>query len=320
MKNSDIFVAVISEPSFMSKSPIFGKPIGEYLADEIAAFPHAVFDCEKRVTRPKCKFFCLLYADMALVTEDMIVGAAEALKRRNIPSLMLGAGYIVRENAEVDPKYAAADKYFLRANDTSSVNMVYNEIRKRAKEKLEKGGVLCFGDAEADFTATIEPGAILCGNVKIKGNSHVCRGAKITDSVIENGRIGENSTVGPFAYVREGSEIGKNCRIGDFVEIKASKLGDGVKVAHLAYVGNAEVGDNVNVGCGAVFCNYDGFKKHKTVVGKGAFIGANVNLVAPLKVGDGAYIAAGSTVTKDLPDGAFCIERTTQQVKQKRKT
>lgn len=198
--------------------------------------------------------------------------------------------------------------------------MVYNEIRKRAKEKLEKGGVLCFGDAEADFTATIEPGAILCGNVKIKGNSHVCNGAKITDSVIENSRIGENSTVGPFAYVREGSEIGKNCRIGDFVEIKASKLGDGVKVAHLAYVGNAEVGDNVNVGCGAVFCNYDGFKKHKTLVGKGAFIGANVNLVAPLKVGDGAYIAAGSTVTKDLPDGAFCIERTTQQVKQKRKT
>ena len=80
MKNSDIFVAVIREPSFMSKSPIFGKPIGEYLADEIAAFPHAVFDCEKRVTRPKCMFFCLLYADMALVTEDMIVGAAEALK------------------------------------------------------------------------------------------------------------------------------------------------------------------------------------------------------------------------------------------------
>ena len=82
MKNSDIFVAVIKEPSFMSKSPVFGKPIGEYLADEIAAFPHAVFDCEKRVTRPKCKFFCLLYADMALVTEEMIVGAAEALKRR----------------------------------------------------------------------------------------------------------------------------------------------------------------------------------------------------------------------------------------------
>ena len=88
MKNSDIFVAVIREPSFMSKSPIFGKPIGEYLADEIAAFPHAVFDCEKRVTRPKCKFFCLLYADMALVTEDMIVGAAEALKRRNILSYL----------------------------------------------------------------------------------------------------------------------------------------------------------------------------------------------------------------------------------------
>lgn len=320
MKKSDIFVAAIKEPSFMSKSVVLGKRLEDYFAEAVSSFPHAEFDCKKHVARPNCKYFFLLYADMALVTAETLLAAAKELDDKNLPSLKLGDGYIVRQNAEFEPIYASEDKNFLRANDTSSVNMVYNELKRRADERLKNCGAICFGKAEVDFSAVVEPGAILRGNVKIKGNSVVCGGAVITDSVIENSVVGQNSTVGPFAYVREGSVVGKNCRIGDFVEIKASKLGDNVKAAHLAYVGNAEVGDGVNIGCGAVFCNFDGFKKHKTVVGKGAFVGANVNLVAPLIVGDGAYIAAGSTVTADLPDGAFCIERTQQQVKQKRKT
>ncbi|MGI6125713.1 MAG: bifunctional UDP-N-acetylglucosamine diphosphorylase/glucosamine-1-phosphate N-acetyltransferase GlmU [Planifilum sp.] len=137
-------------------------------------------------------------------------------------------------------------------------------------------------------------------------------GATIRYSVLQECAVEERSQVGPFAYIRPGSRLEAETKVGCFVDIKNARLGKGSKVSHLGYVGDADVGEGVNIGCGAVTVNYDGVKKHRTVIGDGAFIGCNVNLVAPVTVEKGAYIAAGSTVTDDVPEEALAIARERQ--------
>jgi bifunctional UDP-N-acetylglucosamine pyrophosphorylase/glucosamine-1-phosphate N-acetyltransferase len=134
-------------------------------------------------------------------------------------------------------------------------------------------------------------------------------GVDIMQSVITESAVGEDTSVGPFAYIRPGSKIGSGCRIGDFVEIKNSVIGDGTKVSHLTYVGDSDLGRDINLGCGVVFVNYNGKEKHRSRVGDGAFIGCNVNLIAPVNIEDNAYIAAGTTVTRDVPAGSLSVGR-----------
>lgn len=179
-------------------------------------------------------------------------------------------------------------------------------------------------------TARIGEGAVICPNNHILGesvigagavlypnniveNSEVGEGAHLTASVLSGAKVGKNARIGPFAYLRPGADVGENCRVGDFAEIKNAKLGAGTKVSHLAYVGDAEIGENCNIGCGAVFCNYDGTKKSRTAVGDHCFIGSNANIVAPVRIGSGSYIAAGTTVARDVAAGAFVIGRARQQ-------
>ena len=167
---------------------------------------------------------------------------------------------------------------------------------------------------------TIYPCVVLEGDVTIGEDCVIGQNTRIKDSVIGDGttiqssvilesKVGNETTVGPFAYLRPNSDIGNKCRVGDFVEIKNSKLGDGAKASHLTYVGDSDVGEKVNLGCGVVFVNYDGSKKARSVVEDGAFIGCNSNLVSPVRVGQGAYIAAGSTVTEDVEGDALFIAR-----------
>lgn len=138
----------------------------------------------------------------------------------------------------------------------------------------------------------------------------------IQSSVIIDSEVGDDTTVGPFAYLRPGTRIGRGTRIGDFVEIKNSTIGDGTKVPHLCYVGDADVGKKVNFGCGSVVVNYDGVRKYRTIVKDNAFIGCNANLVSPVEVEENAYIAAGSTITDKVPAGALAIARARQVVKE----
>ncbi|WP_055665263.1 bifunctional UDP-N-acetylglucosamine diphosphorylase/glucosamine-1-phosphate N-acetyltransferase GlmU [Desnuesiella massiliensis] len=152
---------------------------------------------------------------------------------------------------------------------------------------------------------------ILYPNSRIS-NSIISHKVTIQSSVILDSKIGEETTVGPFAYIRPESNIGKHARIGDFVEIKKSTIGDNTKVSHLTYIGDAEVGENCNFGCGTVVVNYDGKNKYKTIIGNNAFIGCNTNLVSPVEVKDDAYIAAGSTITKEVPKGSLAIARAKQ--------
>ncbi|MFO7154401.1 MAG: bifunctional UDP-N-acetylglucosamine diphosphorylase/glucosamine-1-phosphate N-acetyltransferase GlmU [Caldicoprobacter oshimai] len=178
-------------------------------------------------------------------------------------------------------------------------------------------------DVVIGFDTVVYPGNVLEGSTIIGEdcvlypnnrivNSVIGNGVQLQASVVLDSRIGDKTTVGPYAYLRPGSVIGNSVRIGDFVEIKNSTIGDGTKISHLTYVGDAEVGNDVNLGCGVVFVNYDGVKKHRTVVEDKAFIGCNVNLVAPVRVGQEAYIAAGSTITEDVPGKALAIARERQ--------
>ena len=154
----------------------------------------------------------------------------------------------------------------------------------------------------------VEDGAVIFGECYLE-NAIICKNANIKSSYISDSEIGQETTVGPFANIKANSKISNNCRIGNFVEIKNSTLGSWTKAAHLVYIGDAEVGERVNIGCGVVFANYDGKNKHRCKVGNDVFIGCNCNLIAPRKIGNNCFIAAGTTLTQDLPNNSFSIGR-----------
>ncbi|MEG1930183.1 MAG: DapH/DapD/GlmU-related protein [Anaerovorax sp.] len=155
---------------------------------------------------------------------------------------------------------------------------------------------------------TIGENCILGQNTKIV-NSQIGDETDIQSSVILDSKVGMAVHVGPFAYIRPNCKIGDGVKVGDFVEVKNSTMGKGSKASHLTYIGDSDVGQNVNLGCGVVFVNYDGKNKHRSTVGDGAFIGCNSNLVSPVHIEDGAYVAAGTTVTRNVPKGALCVGR-----------
>ncbi len=146
------------------------------------------------------------------------------------------------------------------------------------------------------------PGVTIDDNVEILANCH-----------FEQSRIGAGSRVGPFARFRPGAQLGEHVRIGNFVEVKNTVLGDGAKANHLSYLGDGEIGAGSNIGAGTIFCNYDGFEKHRTVLGPGVFVGSNASLVAPVKIGEGAYVAAGSVITKNVAADALALTRASQE-------
>ena len=158
---------------------------------------------------------------------------------------------------------------------------------------------------------TIEPFVVIGPGVSIADGAVIHSFSHIVQST-----IGKNTSVGPYARLRPGTSLGDGARIGNFVETKAATLEAGVKVNHLSYIGDAEVGANSNIGAGTITCNYDGFSKHKTTIGKGAFVGTNSSLVAPVKIGAGAYIGSGSVITRDVPDDAMAVERSPQSVRE----
>jgi len=185
-----------------------------------------------------------------------------------------------------------------------------------------RGQVKAGKDCSIDVNVILEGNIILGENVTIKSNV-VLQDVSIGDnSVIEafshlsSAIVGSNCNIGPYARLREGSEIGNNAKIGNFVETKKTKLGDGAKANHLAYLGDADIGDNTNIGAGTITCNYDGKDKHKTTIGDNSFIGTNSSLVAPINIGTGAYVGAGSVITKDVPDESLAVARGKQVVKE----
>ena len=207
-------------------------------------------------------------------------------------------------------------------------------MRKRINYKHMESGVTMVDanqvyigkDVIVEADVIIYPGTSIEGKSVIKAGTHIGPNSKVIDSVIESNatieqstvlssHIGEHTTVGPYAYIRPNSEIGSHVKVGDFVEIKNATIGDGTKISHLTYVGDADVGKGVNFGCGTVTVNYDGVNKHRTTIKDHAFIGCNTNLVSPVTIEENAYTAAGSTITKNVPHDALGIARTRQENK-----
>lgn len=222
------------------------------------------------------------------------------------------------------------DCYFL--NSAVDVLRVNELVRRSIINRYIAGGVIFTDlsgvvigrDAVIAPGAVIQPGTVIVGDSVIGpecqigpgchlNNTIVGSGVKLLHVVADGATIGDGTTVGPYAYLRPGTVLGKHVKVGDFVEIKNSSVGDGTSVAHLTYIGDADVGSHCNFGCGTVVVNYDGEKKSRTTVGDYCFVGCNTNLVSPVKLGDGAFTAAGSTITKDVPENALAIERGEQR-------
>jgi len=222
----------------------------------------------------------------------------------------------------------------LGINDRVQLSEVEGLLKKRINDSLMRSGVSMVdpGTTFVSPDARIGADTVIYPNTYVYGKTVIGRGAALgpgvwiensilgkgvtvrLSSYISNSKIGDNVTVGPFAHIRPGVEIMDGAKIGNFVEIKKSRIGSGSKVPHLSYVGDAVVGKDVNIGAGTITCNYDGFRKHETVIGDGVFIGSDTMLVAPLRVGRGATTGAGSTITKDVPEGALAIGRARQTV------
>ena len=211
----------------------------------------------------------------------------------------------------------ALKKYKEKEAKRLSINMKHLE---NGVEFVDLHAAYIDEEVEIGAGTVIGPCVTLKGKTVIGRNCIIGQNSRIEDSVIGDSvdvqssvitqsSVGEETTVGPFAYLRPKSNVGAHCKIGDFVEVKNSNFGDGSKASHLTYIGDSDVGQNVNLGCGVVFVNYDGTNKFRSTVGDGAFIGCNSNLVSPVKVGDGAYVAAGSTVTEDVEGDALYIAR-----------
>ncbi|WLV24755.1 bifunctional UDP-N-acetylglucosamine diphosphorylase/glucosamine-1-phosphate N-acetyltransferase GlmU [Aciduricibacillus chroicocephali] len=243
---------------------------------------------------------------------------------------------ILREQGEKVTAFMTGDfAETLGVNDRVALAEAEKTMRRRVNEQHMRNGVSIIDpentyigpDVEIGQDTVIHPGTVISGETKIGSESVIGPNSEIINciigdcttvkhSVAADSRIGDKVNVGPFAHLRPQSDIGDEAKIGNFVEIKKSEIGHGSKVSHLSYIGDSEVGKKVNVGCGTITVNYDGQNKFVTKIEDEAFIGCNSNLVAPVSVGKGAYVAAGSTITANVPADAMSIARSRQTNKE----
>ena len=228
--------------------------------------------------------------------------------------------------------YAISDNDEIRGiNDRVQLNEAEKIMQKRINEYHMRNGVTMRNPESVYIEDGVEIGndTEICQNVTIKSGTKIGSdcvigsgsmldravihdGVDVLSSVILESEVDEGTHVGPFAYIRPNCHVGKEVKVGDFVELKNSNIDDGTKISHLTYIGDSDVGKRVNFGCGTVTCNYDGKKKYRTTIGDDCFVGCNTNFVSTINVGDGVYIAAGSTITEDIPENSLSIARARQ--------
>ena len=236
--------------------------------------------------------------------------AQRELYLTTIVELAVSDGLRVEAMALSDPDEA------LGVNTRAELALAESRMRERTLNRVMAAGVTIVDpastyidvDVEIGADTLIEPGCVIQGATRIGSGVHLKPGC-----VIESSRIGDDVEMGPNAHLRPNCAISDGCRIGNFVEVKNSVLGPGVKADHLSYIGDADVGARASFGCGSIVVNYDGQAKYRTTVGERAFIGCNVNLIAPVAVEDDAFVAAGSTITSDVPSGALGVARARQR-------
>jgi bifunctional UDP-N-acetylglucosamine pyrophosphorylase/glucosamine-1-phosphate N-acetyltransferase len=251
-------------------------------------------------------------------------------KEYYLPDLV---GIFRADGRRVGAVVAACAEEVLGINSRSELAAMSREIWRARAEALMAAGVT-IEDSDSTYVdagvtvgrdTTIRPGVTLEGATEIGASCLLYGGVRIVDSVLEDGvvvldhclitgaRIARHASIGPFARIRPGTDVEREAHVGNFVELKKTRLGAGSKASHLTYLGDATIGERVNIGAGTITCNYDGEKKNPTTIEDGAFIGSDTQLVAPVRVGRGAYVAAGSSITKDVPPGALGIARGRQE-------
>ncbi|MFZ4713104.1 MAG: bifunctional UDP-N-acetylglucosamine diphosphorylase/glucosamine-1-phosphate N-acetyltransferase GlmU [Bacteriovoracaceae bacterium] len=243
---------------------------------------------------------------------------------------------LFQDHFEVKPLQFASGQKFLGINTLTQLEEVGKLLKKRQVQKLTESGVLfldpesvylesdvqigqgsiihpnvyCYGKTIIGERCIIEPGVVM-KNATLEKEVEILAHSYLEDAVIRT-----HATIGPMARIRPGSDVGEKSKIGNFVEIKKAKLDKGVKISHLSYVGDAFIGEETNIGCGFITCNYDGANKHITKIGKNSFIGSDCQAVAPIEIGDNAFVAAGTTITKNVPSDGFAIARAMISVKE----
>ncbi len=242
---------------------------------------------------------------------------------------------ILREQGKRISAYVTADiSESIGVNDRVALSEAEQFMRRRLARYHMLNGVTIIdpdstyigADVQIGSDTVLHPGTILKGNTVIGEDcvigpnteiedSRVASGTTIRQSVLSETEVGQEGMIGPFAYLRPGTVLGDQVKVGDFVELKNAKIGNGSKIPHLSYVGDAEVGSGVNIGCGAITANYDGLNKFQTIIEDDVFIGSNSNLIAPVRVGKGAYVVAGSTITKNVDANDLAIARARQENK-----
>lgn len=313
--------------------PLMGRSSMEMLLSE---FPEA--ECLSEEDFDLKKFNCedgalIIKSSFPMFNRQIADKVTDAFKKNRNVTLKFPAGVLISKNA-----YSGSDSIEIfcgTALDSLTVyHTVIDEVRKHILFNLMKDGVMIESPSSTyiSYGVKIESGVEIRHDCHITGDTVIKSGAVInpysnikdsfidsfsciTSSTLEKAKIGKHTTVGPNAYLRPASVIGDGCRIGDFVEIKNANIGNGTKVSHLSYVGDADVGERVNIGCGVVFVNYDGRHKNRSKVGNECFLGSNSNLVAPVVLEDNSFVAAGTTLTKDLKSGDFCIGRCRETIK-----
>lgn len=246
------------------------------------------------------------------------------------------AALLVKARERVLALEAAEPAEVLGINTRAELARLDAELRRQKCNDLMSAGVTifrpetCMIDAEVEIAADtiIEPFVHLLGKTRIGSDCHigsfsVLRDSELADQievrpgcVITESRIASGATLGPYSHLRPGTEVGEGAHVGNFVETKKTRIARGAKANHLTYLGDSEIGENVNVGAGTITCNYDGVNKHRTIIEAGAFIGSDATLVAPVRIGAGAYVAAGSCITEDVPVDSLAIARGLQTVKE----
>jgi bifunctional UDP-N-acetylglucosamine pyrophosphorylase/glucosamine-1-phosphate N-acetyltransferase len=260
------------------------------------------------------------------------VGAENAQGEYYLPDLVA----VYRRQGKAVATWTISNTAEIRGiNSRSELADVGRIMRQQKHEELMAAGVTLVDpattyvdvDVEVGPDTILHPGVHLEGTTRIGGACEIHAGSRVIDSVlgdsvvvlnhcvIARAVVADGCSLGPFAHLRPEVVMGEGARVGNFVEIKKSTLGPGVKANHLSYLGDAVIGEKTNVGAGTITCNYDGVGKHPTVIGRGTFVGSNSTLVAPVTIGDGAYIAAGSAITEDVPSDALAIGRARQENK-----
>lgn len=342
-------ILLAKNPAFMREAPwdieILGKSMLDWVKLAFSEDPVVVVEDDgSKITdllRPHIsnyEYTVVLYSDTPLISRKTVLEAVSFCRANKINVCRMTRGFVFNtaflqscdDLIAKNRYYFSEEEDFITASNYGQTALVTDILRNRIIRYHMDEGVYIVDPQ----TTVIEGDCVIGRGTKIEGNNRLEGKCLIGENVklnsgnvinsciigqdcvcsssrVELAVIGKGTTVGPFAYIRPECIIGENCRIGDFVELKKIRTGNGCKISHLAYVGDCVMGNRCNIGCGVVFCNYDGKIKHATTLGDDVFVGSNSNLIAPLDIGSGAYIAAGSTITESV-SGGLAVARARQ--------